>query len=94
MRRGWARRPARITRARHRSRWGSCSSARLAVIFLAADLRARFVRDYVVAHEVAHLKEMNHWPALLGACEDPVARHARRARQWLRDHGRDLLRYN
>jgi hypothetical protein len=50
------------------------------------------VLDYVAAHEVAHLAEMNHSPAFWAV----VARlcpgyHA--PRQWLRQHGTDLHRY-
>ena len=50
------------------------------------------VLDYVAAHEVAHLAEMNHAPAfwttverIHGPCESP--------RRWLRDHGHHLHKY-
>ena len=52
-----------------------------------------YVRDYVVAHEVAHLKEMNHGPRFWAHVES-LTPHVRRARKWLREHGRTLLRYN
>lgn len=56
--------PVRLTRAR--TRWGSCSQRsgiRLhwRLIHLAPELI-----DYVVAHEVAHLREMNHSPRFWG----------------------------
>jgi predicted metal-dependent hydrolase len=64
--------PVRLTRAR--TRWGSCSrrsGIRLhwRLVHLAPDLI-----DYVVAHEVAHLQEMNHsprfWAVVASLCPD------------------------
>jgi len=72
-----------------RSRWGSCTSAgTLAfswrVIFAPPD-----VLRYLAAHEVAHLREMNHSPAFwaLVARADPGFRAAR---AWLKRHGAAL----
>lgn len=45
-----------------RSRWGSCSSARTLKFSWRLIMAADEVLDYVVAHEVAHLLEMNHSP--------------------------------
>lgn len=75
-----------------RSRWGSCSpDGRLSYcwrLIMAPDP----VFDYVVAHEVAHLREMNHskhfW-ALCASLTDGVAEH----RDWLRANGARLHRY-
>jgi predicted metal-dependent hydrolase len=50
-----------------------------------------WVMDYVVAHEVAHLREMNHSPRFWAE----VARlspHRAAAHDWLRRHGSGLLR--
>jgi predicted metal-dependent hydrolase len=52
----------RITVKGHKSKWGSCSTARninlnWRLIFMAAD-----VIDYVIIHELMHLLEMNHSP--------------------------------
>jgi len=64
--------PVRLTRAR--SRWGSCS--RLSGIRLHWRLvhLAPELIDYVVAHEVAHLREMNHsprfWAVVASLCPD------------------------
>ncbi len=53
----------RITIRNTRTRWGSCSSQRnlnfhYGLLFLPDDLR-----DYVIVHELCHLREMNHAPA-------------------------------
>jgi predicted metal-dependent hydrolase len=85
--------PARITVRDTASRWGSCSSARSLSFSWRLIFAPDFVRDYVVAHEAAHLKEMNHGPRFW-AHVDTLTPHARKARKWLRENGRNLLRYN
>jgi predicted metal-dependent hydrolase len=45
----------------------------------------------VVAHEVAHLRHMNHG-AQFHALEHGLSRFGERARVWLRRHGAGLLR--
>jgi predicted metal-dependent hydrolase len=85
--------PSRITLRDTASRWGSCSSARSLSFSWRLIFAPDFVRDYVVAHEAAHLKEMNHGPRFW-AHVDALTPHARRARKWLRENGRNLLRYN
>jgi predicted metal-dependent hydrolase len=86
-------RPSRITVRDTASRWGSCSSARSLSFSWRLIFAPDYVRDYVVAHEAAHLKEMNHGPRFWAHVES-LTPHARRARKWLRENGRNLLRYN
>ena len=74
------------------SRWGSCSAACALSYSWRLVLTPRFVLDYVAAHEVAHIREMNHgprfWRLVLSQCKN-----AKLARTWLRNEGRDLHRY-
>jgi predicted metal-dependent hydrolase len=86
-------RPSRVTVRDTASRWGSCSSARSLSFSWRLILAPDFVRDYVVAHEVAHLKEMNHG-AKFWAHVKSLDADDKKARRWLREHGRGLLRYN
>ena len=86
-------RPSRITVRDTASRWGSCSSARSLSFSWRLIFAPDYVRDYVVAHEAAHLKEMNHGPRFWAHVET-LTPHARKARKWLRENGRNLLRYN
>ena len=86
-------RPCRIAVRDTKSRWGSCSQAGALSFSWRLILAPEFVRDYVVAHEVAHLKEMNHSPRFWAQVKI-LSPDMARARQWLRDHGRTLLRYN
>ena len=75
-----------------RSRWGSCNSrGDLAfswrLIFAPAN-----VLTYVVAHEVAHLSEMNH-SAAFWRLVDSLVSDAETSRAWLKRHGAQLHRY-
>ena len=86
-------RPQRISVRDTKSRWGSCSQQGALSFCWRLIFAPDYVRDYVVAHEVAHLKEMNHSPRFWAQVKI-LSPDSARARQWLRDHGRDLLRYN
>ncbi len=83
---------ARISIRDQKSRWGSCSSGGVLSYSWRLILAPDFVLDYVAAHEVAHLIEMNHgprfWRLVLTHCP-----HARHAKQWLKAHGKDVHRY-
>lgn len=84
--------PKRITVRDTASRWGSCSTTRSLSLSWRLILAPPFVLDYVVAHEVAHLRHMNHgsrfWSLvreLVGDVETPQA--------WLSRNGPLLHRY-
>lgn len=85
-------RPRRVTIRDQVSRWGSCSSARVLSFSWRLILAPAFVLDYVAAHEVAHLKEMNHGPRFWAAVKRTFPRMDE-ARRWLRRHGAELHRY-
>ena len=87
------RRLDRVTVRDTRSRWGSCSStARLSFSYRLI-FAPREVMEYVVAHEVAHLRHMNHSPAFWNAVES-ICPEYDAARDWLKLHGKDLYRFN
>jgi predicted metal-dependent hydrolase len=74
------------------SRWGSCSTTGVLSFSWRLILAPAFVLQYLAAHEVAHLVEMNHsrrfWRLLKRLCPD-----MHRAKIWLDVHGTDLHRY-
>lgn len=76
-----------------RSRWGSCAAdGRIAYswrLILAPD----FVRRSVVAHEVAHLVEMNHSTRFWKLATQLLGEPHDKARGWLRANGPLLLSY-
>ena len=86
------RRFSRITLRDTRSRWGSCTSDGNLMYSWRLMMAPRVVQDYVAAHEVCHLVEMNHsdayWAQVAKIFPDYKAQ-----RNWLRQHGRQLHRY-
>jgi predicted metal-dependent hydrolase len=72
-----------------KSRWGSCSRRGNLNFNWRLLLGPLPVLDYVVIHELCHLKELNHssrfWSLVARTCPDYAAR-----RRWLRQHGRTL----
>ena len=84
--------PKRITIRDTSSRWGSCSSTRCLSFSWRLILAPSFVLDYVVAHEVAHLRELNHEPRFWRLV-DTIMPHGARAQAWLESNGAHLHRY-
>jgi predicted metal-dependent hydrolase len=84
---------AAVTLRDTRSRWGSCSGAGRLAFSWRLILAPEFVLDYVVAHEVAHLKEMNHGVRFWRLCASLTDSDPKAARAWLRRHGGGLHAY-
>ena len=82
---------ARLSIRDTRSRWGSCSSKGVLMYSWRLIMAPSAVLDYVAAHEVAHLREMNHAPAFWALVAQIYPDYAA-PRQWLRDHGESLHR--
>ncbi len=87
-----ARRPGRVGFRDQKSRWGSCSERGDLSFNWRIVMAPPPVLDYVVAHEVAHLVEMNHSPAFWSLVER-LTPHRRDGRAWLRKNGNTLHRY-
>lgn len=83
--------PKRITMKDTISRWGSCAPDKTLALSWRLVMAPTFVQDYVVAHEVAHLRQMNHGPKFW-ALVDQLTPHAKAAIPWLRVEGARLLR--
>lgn len=86
------RKTGRITVKDTKSRWGSCSSTGDLAFSWRLVLAPEQILDYVVAHEVAHLVQMNHSPAFWAVVESLVGDH-RPARRWLKINGAGLHRF-
>ena len=83
--------PGRIAIKDTSSRWGSCAPDKSLALSWRLLMAPAFVQDYVVAHEVAHLRHMNHGPRFW----DLVAQltpHTTAAMTWLRNEGARLQR--
>jgi hypothetical protein len=85
-------RPQRLAVKDQASRWGSCSTTGVLSFSWRLVLAPPAVLDYVAAHEVAHLKEMNHGPRFWAIVKRAVPQ-LDEARRWLHVHGMELHRY-
>lgn len=74
------------------SRWGSCSSTGVLSFSWRLILAPRHILDYVAAHEVAHLAEMNHGPKFWALVKKAYPEF-QTAKTWLLVYGLDLHRY-
>jgi predicted metal-dependent hydrolase len=80
----------RVSIRNQRLRWGSCAPSGHICLNWRLVLMPAWVRDYVLIHELMHLRRMDHSPRFWAHVEDACADY-QAARQWLRTHGR-LLR--
>ena len=87
---GWNLPCASVTIRNQKTRWGSCSRKGALSLNWRLVLLPSSVMDYLIYHELAHLKEMNHsprfWKVVASLC--PGYREEER---WLRKHGRSVL---
>ena len=82
----------RISLRDQASRWGSCSTTGLLSFSWRLILAPPLVLDYVAAHEVAHLGEMNHGPRFWALVRRTMPRMDE-AKAWLHANGHQLHRY-
>jgi len=80
----------RITVRNQKSRWGSCSRRGTISLNWRLIQTPGFVRDYIILHELAHRRQMNHsdkfWQEVERLCPDYLV-----AERWLKQHAK-LLR--
>ena len=80
---------ARVSVRNQRSRWGSCGRDGHISLNWRLMLMPGWVRDYVLIHELMHLRRMDHsrvyWKHVATACPE-----YKKARAWLRANGRML----
>ena len=74
------------------SRWGSCSTKGNINYSWRLIMAPAEVLNYVAAHEVAHLVQMNHSPQFWAVVEHLYPAYAT-YRAWLKDHGEELHSY-
>jgi predicted metal-dependent hydrolase len=82
--------PASVRVRDQRSRWGACSGKGAITLNWRLLQMPPDVADYVMLHELAHLRQPNHsrrfWREVDALCPE-----WRSAERWLRAHGRELL---
>lgn len=82
----------RLTLRDTRSRWGSCTADGGLMYSWRLILAPPDVLNYVAAHEVAHLEEMNHSPAFWSTVKELYG-DTQSPRLWLKTEGHQLHRY-
>ena len=75
-----------VTVRNQRSRWGSCSANGTISLNWRLVQTPDFVRDYIIYHELMHLREMNH-SARFWARVEEVCPGWREAEQWIKRNG-------
>ncbi len=75
-----------------KSRWGSCSSDGTLSFSWRLIFAPPEALDYVVAHEVAHLKHLDHSDRFWDLCEE-ISDNYEEGKYWMRHHGHELMRY-
>lgn len=84
--------PKRISVRDQSSRWGSCSATGVLSFSWRLILAPVHVLDYLAAHEVAHLREMNHGSRFWGHVRETCATMDE-AKSWLKKNGAGLHCY-
>ncbi|MFN0217297.1 MAG: M48 family metallopeptidase [Hyphomicrobium sp.] len=84
--------PKRIAVRDQTTRWGSCSTTGVLSFSWRLVLAPAHVLDYVAAHEVAHLAEMNHGPRFWALVKKAMPNYEL-SKSWLQVYGPDLHRY-
>ncbi|MGE0846230.1 MAG: M48 family metallopeptidase [Flavobacteriaceae bacterium] len=84
--------PRRVALRDPQTRWGSCSTSGTISYSWRLIMAPAQVLDYLAAHEVAHIRHMNHgpkfWKLLREICPGTDGAEA-----WLKRHGRSLHAY-
>jgi predicted metal-dependent hydrolase len=86
---GMTRKTYRIRIAGQKTQWGSCSAAGVLSFNWKLMMAPKYVLDYIIIHELAHLEEMNHsqrfWNLVRTHCK-----FVDKAKVWLKQHGARL----
>ena len=83
----------RITIRTQKTRWGSCSSKGNLNFNCLLMLASEEVQDYVVVHELCHLKEMNHSKRFWQEVERVMPNY-KVHKKWLKEHGGKIMSWN
>jgi len=85
--------PSRVVAHDTTSRWGSCSTTGTMSLSWRLAFAPRDVMRYVVMHELAHRRHMDHSPAFWKFVSELYGFGVERAKRWLNTHGQELHKY-
>ncbi len=85
--------PSKILIRNQKTRWGSCNTKREIRLNWRLILSPKYVMDYIIIHELSHLKYMNHssdfWKLVEGYNKD-----YKKAENWLKENGIKIMKIN
>lgn len=79
----------RISIREQKTRWGSCSSKGNLNFNWRLIFAPEEVLNYIVVHELAHRREMNHSPAFYAVVKSILPNY-KESQKWLRENGQSL----
>ena len=85
--------PSRVVAHDTTSRWGSCSTTGTMSLSWRLAFAPRDIMRYVVMHELAHRRHMDHSPAFWKFVSELYGFGVERAKRWLNVHGGELHKY-
>lgn len=80
----------KITIRHQKTRWGSCSSKGNLNFNCLLMFVPEFVLDYVVVHELCHIKQMNHSPAFKAEIARVLPEY-KKCEKWLKQNGSAIM---
>ena len=81
--------PSSVSIKTFKGRWGSCDNRGLVQFNWKAIIASNRIVDYLVVHELCHLKQHNHSPKFW-KCVESVFPDYQECREWLKENGRTL----
>ena len=85
--------PSKVLIRNQKSRWGSCNSRKEIRLNWRLVLMPDYVMDYIIIHELCHLKHMNHsnsfWSLVYKLDPDFQV-----SKEWLKENGLSILQVN
>ena len=85
--------PRRVVLRDTTSRWGSCSTSGTMSFSWRLAFAPHDIMRYVVMHELAHVRHMNHSPEFWTFVRELYGPGVERAKRWLKQNGGELHRY-
>ena len=85
--------PSKILIRNQKTRWGSCNTKREIRLNWRLILTPHYVMDYIIIHELSHLKHMNHSSDFWKLVES-YNKDYKKAEKWLKENGIKIMRIN
>lgn len=85
--------PSKLIIKNQKTRWGSCNSNKEIRLNWRLILMPYYVMDYIITHELCHLKHMNHSKDFWNLIDNYI-RNYKEAEKWLKENGINIMKIN